>query len=76
MSLSRITALIARHDRLKRLMVRLLSCVPAVDVWLRHHVSARKYRRSLLDVGEADLPEVAVSVYRQLLIATGKDGHL
>ncbi len=46
MSLSRITALIARHDRLKRLMVRLLSCVPAVDVWLRHHVSARKYRRS------------------------------
>ncbi|WP_236641945.1 hypothetical protein [Xylella fastidiosa] len=56
--------------------INVLPRVAAVDVWLRHHVSARKYRRSLLDVGEADLPEVALSVYRQLLIAAGKDGHL
>ncbi|HHW4681411.1 MAG TPA: hypothetical protein ACQGQX_07975 [Xylella taiwanensis] len=75
MSLFRINVWLARNGRLKRLIVRLLSFVPSVDVWLRHRVSARMYRRSLLDVGEADLPEVAVSIYRQLLIATGKDGR-
>ncbi|HHW4679625.1 MAG TPA: hypothetical protein ACQGQH_09375 [Xylella sp.] len=69
----RISALLTRHGRLKRLIVRLLSFVPSVDVWLRHQVNARMYRRSWLEVGEADVPEVAVSIYRQLLIATGKD---
>ncbi|AXI84429.1 hypothetical protein FUT69_04020 [Xylella taiwanensis] len=73
MSLLRINAWLARNGRLKRLIVRLLSFVPPVDVWLRHRVHARTYRRALLDIGEADVPEVAVSIYRQLLIATGKD---
>lgn len=74
MPISSIKALIARNALFKRLAIRALAALPALDMWIRNRVSTEAYRPSGLKVGEKQLPHAAIEIHQKLLtlIHTGR----
>ena len=74
MSLSKAKQFIARHPRLKRMLIRVIHRFPVLDVWLRSRIHLAEHQPSGLNMDVASLPREARPLLDQLRRAHARRG--
>ncbi|MBU8975475.1 MULTISPECIES: hypothetical protein [unclassified Lysobacter] len=66
MRIAQLNRLITRQPAIKRGLVRLVACFPALDMYLRRRMHRDHHQPPVLLMEAARLPEEAAAIYRRL----------